>query len=214
MLKLEFDDWAWSEGESYTLVEISDKEYYKLDGWNNSSAQSVTFTYNPDAGTTLSCTNIWQKWSVDILKVDGDDNGTVLAGAVFALYSAQADDLISDEAYSTLTCKPDKTVDDSDGTIWYLCDVSTTDENGKAEFDNLYGENYYLVEVKSPDGYKLDWKPRIIDSSFMSEELLVENYTMTKLPYTGGSPGSMSIIAGFLLVAISISAIIYKLRKN
>lgn len=214
MLKLEFDDWAWSEGESYTLVEISDKEYYKLDGWNNSSAQSVTFTYNPDAGTTLSCTNIWQKWSVDILKVDGDDNGTVLAGAVFALYSAQADDLISDEAYSTLTCKPDKTVDDSDGTIWYLCDVSTTDENGSAEFDNLYGENYYLAEVKSPDGYKLDWKPRIIDSSFMSEELLVENYTMTKLPYTGGSPGSMSIIAGFLLVAISISAIIYKLRKN
>ncbi len=213
-LKLELNDWTWTEGESYTIAEIQDKEYYKLSGWNNRSMQSVTFAYDPDVSTALTCTNVWQKWWFEVLKVDGVDNNTLLSGAVFAIYSSESSDLISEEEYSALTCRPEKTIEGSDGTVWYLCEVKTTGTNGIISFENLTEESYYLVEVKSPDGYKLDWQSRIVDSTSMTKQIKVENFSMTQLPFTGGSGMNLLLATGFLLVGISLFILVFKWRRN
>lgn len=212
-LKLELEGWQWNQGDSYTIVEIQNQQDYKLGGWNNLSSKAVTFTYNPDTSTALNCTNIWQKWSVNIHKIDGTHSDTLLAGAVFAVYSPNSDDLIADEAYSALSFKPERTVEDSDGIIWYLCKIAVTDENGNAEFSELPREKYLLSEVKAPDGYKLDWGSRMIDSSYMSSQLVIQNFTMTELPYTGSFQISLLVIVGMFIAFASLFLLIFRWRK-
>lgn len=213
-LKLELEGWQWNPGDSYTIAEIQNQQDYKLGGWNNPSSKAVTFTYNPDTSTALNCTNIWQKWSVNIHKIDGTHSDTLLAGAVFAVYSPNSDDLIADEAYSALFFKPEKTVEDSDGIIWFLCKIAVTDENGNAEFTELPRKKYLLAEVKAPDGYKLDWKSRVIDSSYMSSPLVIQNFTMTELPYTGGVDIGLCVTIGTLIATASLFLIVFRWRKQ
>lgn len=213
-LKLEFNDWIWNKGDSYTIVEICNNPNYKQSDWNNISIQSFTFTYDPDVSTALSCTDVWQRWSFDISKVDGTDEQHSLEGAVFAIYSEETGELLSDEKYASLSYQPDKNITDSEGTAWYLYDVRTTDKDGKIPFENLLAEKYYIVEIKSPDGYKLDWEPRIIDNSFMFSDVVVENYSMTVLPNTSGTDIDVYAVIIILIVGVSFFVLTFKLYKN
>lgn len=213
-LKLELEGWQWNTGDSYTIAEIQNQQDYKPDGWNNIHSKAFTFTYDPDTSTALNCTNIWQRWSVNIRKVDGTNSDTLLAGSVFAIYSPEIDDLITDEAYSALSFKPEKTVEDSDGAIWYLCKTAVTDENGNAGFTELKREKYLLSEVKAPDGYKLDWESRVIDSSYMSSPLVIQNFTMTELPYTGGADIGLCVTIGAIIAAASLFILVFGWRRR
>lgn len=65
--------------------------------------------------------------SIEIKKVDADDDDTVLKGAVFALYNSKGDKV---------------------GEV-------TTDKYGEASFVNLRMGNYTLKEMKAPNGYQL-----------------------------------------------------------
>lgn len=184
-LKLELEDFTWTEGENYTIVEIQNKEDYGLGSWNNRSGSSYTFTYDPDTSISLNCANIYQRWSFDILKVDATNNEHLLSGAVFAIYSRDSEDLMSDEAYGSLSFKPDKTISDGEDVTWYLSDVQTTDESGAASFKNLLRESYCLVEVKAPNGYNLDFGQRIIDNNSASQQIRVTNTAVPQLPLAG-----------------------------
>lgn len=213
-LKLELEDFTWTEGENYTILEIQDKEDYGLGSWNNRSGSSYTFTYDPDTSISLNCANIYQRWSFDILKVDATNNEHLLSGAVFAIYSRNSEDLMSDEAYGSLSFKPDKTISDGEDVTWYLSDVQTTDESGAASFKNLLRESYCLVEVKAPNGYNLDFGQRIIDNNSASQEIRISNIAVTQLPLTGSFGVGSYILPGLLLVAISLFMIIFRVRKN
>lgn len=214
MLKLELEDFTWTEGERYTIVEIQDKEDYRLGNWNNRSGSSYTFTYSPDISTTLNCTNIYQRWSFDILKVDAANNEHLLSGAVFAIYSRESEDLMSDEAYESLSFKPDKTISDGEGATWYLSDVRITDDYGKATFDKLFRESYCLVEVKAPNGYNLNPEQMIIDNSSDSQEIRISNIAISWLPISGAAGVNTYMSLGAALVSVSLILFAMKQYMN
>ena len=96
-------------------------------GWYNTPAsQSLTV---PDGGTaTVTFTNTLKKGYVEIYKTD-TTSGKALSGAVFGIY------------------------DSANTRIGGL----TTNSNGYAKSGLLpYGDGYYLLEEKAPEGYVLD----------------------------------------------------------
>lgn len=213
-LKLELEDFTWTEGENYTILEIQDKEDYGLGSWNNRSGSSYTFTYDPDTSISLNCANIYQRWSFDILKVDATNNEHLLSGAVFAIYSRESEDLMSDEAYESLSFKPDKTISDGEGATWYLSDVRITDDYGKATFDKLFRESYCLVEVKAPNGYNLNPEQMIIDNSSDSQEIRISNIAISWLPISGAAGVNTYMSLGAALVSVSLILFTMKQYMN
>ena len=211
-VKLIFENWEWQAG-NYTIVETTDNADYALANWNNRLEKSYTFKYDPDVSAVISCTNTYKRWSFEILKTDGYNGNKPLSGAMFALYSLNEDDLITDEEYANLAVKPDKTIVDENGVQWYLYQISTTDTDGLCSFENLNETNYYLTEIKSPDGYKLEFEPRLVTNKAMSSKITVENSSMAKLPYTGASQNPLALIGG-ILFAISLFAVIFIIRKR
>lgn len=210
--KLELENWEWETGETYNIVEISEHADYKFGNWNNTATNSFSFVYDPDTTITLNCINVWQKWSLGVLKSDGTDSTKLLSDAVFAIYSPESLDSITDSEYELLSFKPEKTYKDESGVEWYLCDVAVTDSNGQCSFKELNRASYYLVEVKAPDGYILDTAPRLVTNKSHGAEISVANYTMTELPYTGGTGTQYAI--GFVLLTSSLFALVFIIRKR
>ena len=94
--------------------------------YNTPASQSLTV---PDGGTaTVTFTNTLKKGYVEIYKTD-TTSGKALSGAVFCIY------------------------DSANTRIGGL----TTNSNGYAKSGLLpYGDGYYLLEEKAPEGYVLD----------------------------------------------------------
>lgn len=148
--------------------------------------------------------------------MDGSNTQTKLPGAVFALYSPDAEDQLKEipEEYSELGIQKGITVDD---TTWYLYDVQTTDENGAAQWAKLSRESYYLLEVKAPDGYNLPKNPGQLlhrDDAVQGICIVtVRNTSGYALPKTGGVGTLLYTIGGTLLLAGSL-LLGYVLRRK
>lgn len=211
-LKLDFSDWNWINGNEYTITELSPDNDYMLKSWNDRVASSFTFIYDNDTDTSLKCCNVYKLWSFKVEKADSDDKTIKLADAVFAIYSKYPSDLISDDEYSSIQDAPQKTitVDDKE---WYLSDVKTTDSNGLLEFSRLPRSEYYLKEIKSPDGYLADMDGRIINNNFDGETIIQTNRTMFELPTTGGNI-YFYIVVCLLLTVIPLTVLTVRKIKS
>lgn len=211
-LKLNFSDWNWINGNEYTITELSPDNDYMLKSWNDRVASSFTFIYDNDTDTSLKCCNVYKLWSFKVEKADSDDKTIKLADAVFAIYSKYPSDLISDDEYSSIQDAPQKTitVDDKE---WYLSDVKTTDSNGLLEFSRLPRSEYYLKEIKSPDGYLADMDGRIINNNFDGETIIQTNRTMFELPTTGGNI-YFYIVVCLLLTVIPLTVLTVRKIKS
>lgn len=210
-IKLELTDWVWTKGNTYTIAEITENDDYSLLNWNNANVKHVSFVYDPDRSISYTCTNTWQRWSFEVLKTDGVTNA-FLNNAVFALYSPYEADLISDEKYNALTTKPQMIYTDTNSVNWYLCDIKTTNESGLCTFEKLNRASYYLIEAKSPDGYKLDLEPRLITNSQLLTQVEIKNYTMTVLPFTGGNNNLATI--GVIIFTIAVFALVFLIVRK
>ncbi|MUG21006.1 LPXTG cell wall anchor domain-containing protein [Paenibacillus macerans] len=106
--------------------------------------------------------------SLEVTKVDRDDNTKPLAGAKFALYDAAGK---------------------------RAPNVITTDAEGKALFTKLLYDDYILEELAAPEGYKIDqatWNVTI-DSSITSQgNVLKMTVTNSKVPVKPGEPSNPS----------------------
>ena len=129
---------------SYTVAEVSAPSGYELSG----ESKNVTIDSNGETiELTFENTKILGK--INILKVDGADEGVKLSGAVFE-------------------------VKDSEGTV---VDTITTDENGVGTSKELPYGSYTVAEVSAPSGYELSGEARnvTIDSNGEIIELTFEN---------------------------------------
>ena len=129
---------------SYTVAEVSAPSGYEL----SEESKNVTIDSNGETiELTFENTKILGK--INILKVDGADEGVKLSGAVFEVM-------------------------DSEGTV---VDTITTDENGVGTSKELPYGSYTVAEVSAPSGYELSEESKnvTIDSNGQIIELTFKN---------------------------------------
>lgn len=206
------EDWVWKSDARYTLVELPDDDpSCKFSSINHiTAADGYTFNYQSDRTLVLSAVNLLDLWSFTIRKTNAYD-GSALTGAWFALYSPDARDSISEEAYNALsekpTQKPEFTLtigEGAAGETWYLTRVGQTrtmaDKEGTLTWDGLLREEYRYREIQAPMGYRLDDTIRTVRKSDAVHAIAIPNTgSGVRLPETGGM-GTFCFTAGGLLL--------------
>lgn len=159
----------------------------------------------------------------NLLKVDADNETTVLSGATFEVYRKATAEEVADGTDVTRiegVAAPVVKVSFFDNAALHGDKVTsaTSDENGRIVIYGLaYGE-YYLVETTAPAGYNLLGKTVTlnIDATSHLEEniVLIENVSGSILPSTGGIGTTIFTVAGIFLMLASVVLIITKKRVS
>lgn len=209
--------WTWKAGQKYTIVELPCSEDYAFKRFQGSVTQSYTLTYNAAQVQVVTCENYAQRWSIELLKQS--TAGNPLAGAVFGLYSPNAADALAavPEEYASLNIA--LTLDHG-GTTWYLASVERTPAGGELTWADLLRDQYYLLEVKAPDGYNLNNPAgQVLKRDKETQgtySLTVVNRSGYSLPETGGPGAYLYALSGLalLLGAASLLAILLARRRG
>lgn len=188
---------------SYTATITSDAVQ------TNPATNSATLQYSngPEVNTSSDSVDVYT-FAIDLTKVDADDTNNALSGAVFGLYTT------SEAAKSATAATPGTGTDTFVGTV-------TTDEQGKASFEDLGEGTYYLKELAAPGGYQLDGTIHRIVLNDTTNESVVEHVlsqiiTNTKtpsLPVTGGE-GTIAITATGVVLIAGAAALIVRARRQ
>ncbi|MGN1458428.1 MAG: prealbumin-like fold domain-containing protein [Acutalibacteraceae bacterium] len=212
---LNWSDWTWAEGNAYTIVELPTGETYAFKAFSGSGGTVRTFTYDPAVSQAIVCENTLLHWTVSLIKQDNEQSR--LSGAVFALYSPEESDKLQaiPEEYKSLN--PKNTLNQN-GQTWYLAGIGTTGDDGTLSWDKLLRENYYLQEIKAPDGYNMgNFAGQILYRSGAKDgvyTLTVINYAGYELPQNGGFGTVPYTIGGFLLLTSSAFLLLYRHMKR
>ena len=215
-VRLQTDKWKWTEGQVYTVVELSDNEAFEFRRFLNSKATSYSLTYTPAQTQVITCENTSLRWNIALTKENTSHEP--LGGAVFALYSPNASDQLPavPDGYAGLSIA--LSLEHNDRT-WYLASVQTSDADGKLGWDDLLREQYYLLEVKAPDGYNTNSPAGQILKRENAEQghysLTVVNRLGYSMPESGG-PGTHLYTVGGTLLLLSAGALLlyYHLRRR
>ncbi|MDB2099597.1 SpaA isopeptide-forming pilin-related protein, partial [Clostridium paraputrificum] len=158
---------------SYTVAEVSAPSGYELSG----ESKNVTIDSNGETiELTFENTKILGK--INILKVDGADEGVKLSGAVFEVKDSEGtvvDTITTDEnGVGTSKELPYGSYTVFQGTV---VDTITTDENGVGTSKELPYGSYTVAEVSAPSGYELSEESKnvTIDSNGQIIELTFKN---------------------------------------
>ncbi len=219
------EPWEWENFEAYTILELPQKNgeeeaEYVFGDINGYGGNNMTFTYQSAHSLVLSCTNVRSGWSLQLFKRSLETDAP-LAEAVFALYSPDEQDSLEDEAYEELTkqygLKPEKTVQREE-TTWYLKDVESSGAGeGVIEWRDLTKDRYYLLELRAPEGYKLNEQPgQIIEApeGGTGELPITVHNSGYELPETGGPGTAGYTLGGAALAAGALTALAYRKRKK
>jgi hypothetical protein len=205
-LVLDFADWSWQPGKTYTLAEIRDSDAYRFHRFLGTTAGQYTFTYDPARQQEIFCENIQNYWSVELTKVDPLD--APLAGAQFALYSPQAADQLAGEIPGV----PGEVT--FNGVTWYLVRTGISDEDGTILWEELVRDCYYLLEIQPPPGYEFPKKPGQILYRSAAEEgvyrVTMVNEPGHALPRTGSIGTIPLTILGPLLMTAAVLTFLCK----
>lgn len=219
-ISLASESWNWESGEKYTIVEIPDNQDYALNGFNHTSQMFYTFTYDPDQQIAITCQNEYLLWAADLTKQDSQKTDKKLSGAVFALYSPVEKDQMEEipDEYKELIISETVTTGEGDhAQTWYLAAIKTTGTDGTLSWEQLRRDQYYLLEVKAPEGYALNAVPwQILDKTAAEQglySLTVENTQLYELPSSGG-PGIFLHMIGGILLLMAGSLMIYMKRRK
>ena len=183
------EPWIWDNLADYTIVELPNTyRNYHFGTFNSAYPNNYAFHYDNSRALTLSCENERNSWNLQVIKKSSYDQ-TLLAGAVFALYSLNMTDGMSDEQYRELTELIGNDVEKSVFTehrTWYLSDYLTTDGTGSVEWKGLTLPGYYVLEVKAPENYRMSQTPgQVVENDALGTtkqiSIVFENTPFTQL---------------------------------
>jgi LPXTG-motif cell wall-anchored protein len=98
---------------------------------------------------------------------------------------------------------------------WRLVGLAMTDSNGTLQFSGLVGDEYYLFEVKPPEGYVVNDEEGQVVTNTTGEDITVtvENALSVTMPVTGGIGTQWLTYAGTALLLVS-GVVCYKRGKR
>lgn len=189
-------------------------------------ANQATVSYRNSVNVSVSDTSdkpVVYTGAVNLLKVDSENNATVLPGAVFEVYRTATPDEIRESVEGLTSLKGlvgsfvKVSFFDNASLSGPKVDTVTSDADGKvAVYGLAYGE-YFLVETQSPPGYNLlgEAKKFTVDAtSHLAENVIVvENVSGTVLPETGGMGSHGYVFTGMALMTLSVLLILSKKRR-
>ena len=215
---LTLDGWTWKNGETYSITELpSMANGYSFQGIRGTNGnvsgtadpglRTYTFTYQRDRNEEITCTNLYEEWSIELTKVNGDTNEP-LEGAAFALYSRIQPD--ADPTVPSGLGDVAKTVEVG-GTTYYLYSVVDLANSSTHAWKGLTAQNYYLMEVRTPEGYVEPTSGWLLYRSNANSETqalsyTVKNYMPYELPSTGGNGKTRLVAGGVAIMAASACA--------
>lgn len=178
--------------EIYYLAELNSplEEYYTdIDEKEKNVITIVNYKYGSITAT-----------KIDDKKIDEEGNTLKLGGAEYTI-----EKLIIDE-------NGEKIVDNS----FTSESKETTNDLGTASFNHLKYGTYRLTEIKAPDGYKLLRDAIEVEITEENPDVSIEIIGREKsiLPETGGDGTILLMIAGSLLIIVTICIEKYRRQKN
>jgi LPXTG-motif cell wall-anchored protein len=212
--------WSWSDKASYTVTELPQEGgngKYTFGNINSNKLNQYVFTYDKAASIRLTVTNVRKEWDLQLLKTDGSKDKK-LSGAIFGLYSRRQSDQMAEDAAipDDLNVKPEWTITNDDGT-WYLMDIQTTDADGQIKWSKLTEDDYYVLELQAPLGYRLGKNPgQVVKWTAGSEveQVNVVNASIFQLPHTGGMGTTLFTVSGLCLIGAGLLYMWLKRRKK
>lgn len=222
-----------NQGKTVVITYSATVNSNALNKERETNSVKVVYSNNPaDSNSTgETVDNVVYVYNFDIVidKVDGADPNKKLNGAEFILYKENEN---KDKLYYTYN--------ETNGTVGWVTDENAatkyaTDANGAARFKGLDIGNYYLKEVKAPDGYNTLVKPQedfiyadahndgndIHTNTTLNEQnnryevtSQVKNNKGTVLPSTGGIGTTIFYVVGGLLMVGAAILLITKKRMH
>lgn len=188
-------------------------DIYSFGSFAGGTGNSYTFTYDRDEERLITCTNIYNVWSITLNKVDGNTN-LPLSGSTFALYSPDGADALA-EGEVPKGVSPTQTIS---GNTYYLMSVKKVEgEEASHTWDELIRSSYYLLEVEAPEGYALPVQGTMVyrrGANAGSYEFTAENFTSFELPLTGGRWRAALIGCGAAIAVASVGVLFWKRRRG
>ena len=202
---------------------------------SDTTKNSATLTYsnNPKDLTSTATTPPVEipvyTSEVNVIKVDGTDETIKLAGASFVIKNAEGlyyQALNADKKIITNLTTTEGVVDVNWAENEEEATLLVTDEIGIITFKGIENGTYYLVEVEAPVGYNKLTSPVTIKVGYTDEEgtnlgnvavshiETVQNNSGISLPTTGGIGTTIFIIAGSLLMLVSIVLLITSKKET
>ena len=231
--------WVWTDGGSYTVVELGDQltvglgsyKDYQFASLDYVPDNSYTFQYNKSTSQLIRGENTLALRKLQIQKVDQADQSQKLPGAVFGLYSPNTSDQLTGDTLQTAATALElttgqiqelegKLIITHNGKNYYLYRLGKTDKNGLVTWDDLPGMTYCYMELWAPEGYYITEKDPVLVSFDVQGEYLrsvthtVTNKQIVYLPKTGGMGRWQIPALGLLLCAAVVTVFLGKRRKK
>ena len=205
--------WTWTQGRNYTITEIDTAEKYDFFRFDTYAGGHYTFTYDVSSTQKIVCKNRLEEWSIRLFKTDPED--TPLSGAVFALYRPAEDGEYIEGVDDQWGVKQTITLS---GRNWCLQSIQQTEADGLLTWTGLLEKEYYLVEIKAPNGYSLPESGQFLHQSSCDENAVcnvqVENELGYTLPETGGIGTTSYTLCGLLMIAAAGLLYIHYFRRR
>lgn len=209
-IRVYFDAFVDEDGQMGVEIYNQADLYYK---------NSVGFEFNAESEEPYVYT-----CGLNLLKHAADNEETLLSGATFQLARKATEAEIAAGEYKVLVTGK-KTHEEVVYVEFYdnvaltgdKVDSITTNE-GKAVIYGLESDDYYLVEVKAPEGYNLLTYPVPVtlnkSSHLENNPLKIANSNQFQLPSTGGMGTTIFTTSGMLILAVAVVLMLGKKKEN
>lgn len=209
-IRVYFDAYIDEDGQVGVSIPNKAELYYK-------NSVGFEFDVESDEPYVYTC-------GINIVKYNAKDENELLSGAVFKLARKATEAEIAAGNYNTLV-----TADNVTEMVVYLefYDKATLEgskvnsiitQDGKAMIYGLEAGDYYLVEIKAPEGYNLLSYPVSVtlnqESHMEANSLKVANSNTFVLPTTGGIGTSVFTLIGGLMTLAGGTVLVRKKKEE